>query len=96
MMTLGTIVKASFIVGLVITLTGAWLKITHSDGAESLLLVGILANLLFVVTAIYEVRTSTRIDRSEKTMWTVAFILFSGIAGAIYLLMGRKRIVLHH
>jgi len=92
-MKLGTIVKTTFIVGLLITLIGAYLKITHSEGAEALLIIGVIAWLSFIVTAIYEVRTSNRIDNTEKTMWTIAFIFFGGIAGLIYFLIGRRRIV---
>ncbi len=94
-MKLGTIVKTSFIVSLLITLIGAYLKITHSEGAETLLIIGVIATLVFIVSAIYEVRTSTKIASSEKTMWTIAFIFFSGIAGLIYFFIGRKRIVVN-
>jgi hypothetical protein len=91
-MKLGTIVKWSFIVSFIITLIGAYLKITHSEGAETLLIIGITATLVFIVSAIYEVRTSNRIDNSEKTMWTIAFIFMSGLAGLIYFFIGRKKI----
>ena len=92
-MKLGTVVKTTFIVGLLITLIGAYMKMTHSQGAEAFLIIGVIAWLSFIVTAIYEVRTSSRIDNTEKTMWTIAFILLGGIAGLIYFSMGRRRIV---
>ncbi len=91
-MNLGIIVKWSFIIGFIAALLGAYLKITHLEGAETLLIVSVIATLIFIVTAIYEVRTSIRIGNTEKTMWTLAFIFFSGIAGLIYLINGRKRI----
>lgn len=91
-MKLGTIVKSSFIISFTITLIGAYLKITHDAGAEALLTIGIVTVLIFIASAIYEIRTSTRIGHSEKTMWTIAFIFMSGIAGIIYFLMGRRRI----
>jgi Phospholipase_D-nuclease N-terminal len=91
-MKLGTIVKTSFIVSIIITLAGAYLKITHLSGAEALLIIGVIASLVFIVSAIYEVRTSNRIDNTEKTMWTVAFILMSGVTGLVYFIVGRKRI----
>lgn len=92
-MKLGTIVKTSFILSFIITLIGAWLKIIHTEAAETLLILGVIATLVFIVTAIYEVRTSSKIANTEKTMWTLAFIFFSGIAGLIYFFSGRKRIV---
>jgi hypothetical protein len=91
-MKLGTIVKTSFIVSFVITLIGAYLKIVHSGGAETALGIGVISTLIFIVAAIYEVRTSKRIENSEKTMWTLGFIFFSGLAGLIYFLIGRRRI----
>ena len=92
-MKLGTIVKWSFIISFIITLIGAYLKITHAESAETLLIIGVIVTMIFIVSAIYEVRTSERIDNTEKTMWTLAFIFFSGITGLIYFLIGRKRIV---
>ncbi len=92
-MKLGTIVKTTFILSLLITVVGAYMKITHSGGAEVFLIIGLIAWLSFIVAAIYEVRTSNRIDNTEKTMWTVGFIFFAGVAGLIYFLVGRKRIV---
>lgn len=91
-MKLGTVVKTSFIISFIITLIGAYLKITHSQGAETLLIVGVITTLIFIVSAIYEVWTSKRIDHTEKTMWTIAFILMSGVTGLVYFLIGRRRI----
>ena len=91
-MELGTIVKTSFIISFITTIIGAYLKITHSESAEALLIIGLIATLVFIVTAIYEVRTSKRINNTEKIMWTIAFIFFSGIAGLIYIFIRRRRI----
>ena len=91
-MKLGSIVKSSFVTSFIITLIGAYFKIMHSEGAEVLLITGLIATLVFIASAIYEVRTSNRIDHTEKTMWTIAFIFMSGITGLIYFLIGRKRI----
>ncbi len=89
-MKLGIIVKTSFISSFILTLIGAYLKITHSEGADTWLTIGIIASIVFIVTAIYEVRISKRIDHTKKTMWTLAFIFFSSIAGLIYILIGRR------
>ena len=93
-MKIGTLVKWSFIINFIITLLGAYLKITHSKGADPLLIVGVASSLVFIVSAIYEVRTSTRINNNEKRMWTIAFIFMSGFAGLIYFFIGRKRIAI--
>ena len=93
-MKIGTLVKWSFIISFFITLLGAILKITHSKGAQPLLIIGVSSTLVFIASAIYEVRTSNRIKNHEKTMWTIAFIFMSGFAGLIYLFIGRKRIAI--
>lgn len=91
-MKLATIVKWSFVISFIVTTIGAYLKIIHADGAETALTIGIIFVMIFIASAIYEVRTSTRINHAEKTMWTIAFLFMSGIAGIVYFLMGRKRI----
>jgi len=91
-MKVGIIMKTSFMISILSTIIGAYLKIKHLEGVEILFIVGVIAIVIFIVSAIYEVRTSTRIAPSEKTMWTIAFIFFSGIAGIIYFFIGRKRI----
>ena len=91
-MNLGFFVKSSFFAGVIFSFIGAFLKITHREGADVFLTAGIIASLLFIVTAIYEVRSSTRISHREKTMWTIAFLFLNGFAGFIYFFLGRKRI----
>ena len=94
-MKLSTIVKASFWLSIANTLLGAYLKITHHSNAELFLITGIVLTMLFIVSAIIEVRSSTRIGFNEKTMWTIAFLFLSGIAGLVYMFLGRKRIVVN-
>jgi predicted membrane channel-forming protein YqfA (hemolysin III family) len=94
-MNLGTIVTWSFFISLFLVLVGAFMKILHLPGAEQLLIVAIVSNGVFVVTALSEMWRSERIDKNEKIMWTIAFIFIGGaIAGIVYLLLGRKRVVL--
>jgi predicted membrane channel-forming protein YqfA (hemolysin III family) len=95
-MNLGTIVTWCFFISLVLVLAGAFMKILHLPGAEQLLIVGMVTNGVFVVAALSEVWRSERIDKNEKIMWTIAFIFmgFLGtMAGIVYLLLGRKRVV---
>jgi hypothetical protein len=88
-----TLLPVSFFLTTLLSITGAVLKIMHAPGADSLLVAAMAFNILFVILAIIEVRRSQRIPFHEKTMWTVGFILFSGIAGLVYLLMGRRRVM---
>ena len=65
-MKLGTIVTTSFMISFILTLVGVYLKITHYEGADTSLAIGIISSIVFIVTAIYEVRTSKRIAHPEK------------------------------
>jgi predicted membrane channel-forming protein YqfA (hemolysin III family) len=96
-MNLGKIVSWSFFISLALSLVGAFMKILHLPGAEQLLMVGVVSNGVFVVSALTEVWRSVRIDKNEKIMWTIAFVFMGflgAVAGIVYLLLGRKRVVL--
>jgi predicted membrane channel-forming protein YqfA (hemolysin III family) len=95
-MNLGKIVSWSFFISLATSLVGAFMKILHLPGADQLLMVGVVSNGVFVVSALTEVWRSVRIDKNEKIMWTIAFVFMGflgAIAGIVYLLLGRKRTV---
>jgi predicted membrane channel-forming protein YqfA (hemolysin III family) len=94
-MNLGKIVTWSFFISLSMSLVGALMKILHLPGADQLLIIGMVSNGVFVVSALSEVWRSERIDKNEKIMWTIAFVFMGflgAIAGIVYLLMGRKRV----
>jgi hypothetical protein len=87
---------AAFIIGILATILGAYRKIMHYSGNETYLVIGLLAWMLFIALAIYEVASSRRINGTEKTMWVLSLLFFSGIAGIVYLLIGRRRVVIDH
>jgi fluoride ion exporter CrcB/FEX len=73
--------------------TGSWNNhVEYGEWADVFLILGIIGSLLFMATAIYEVRSSTRISHREKTMWTIAFLFLNGFTGFIYFFLGRRRI----
>ena len=82
----------SFLLSLVLPILGAYLKIIHAPGAEIFMAIGVFAILAYVLLAMYEVWSSDLFTHGEKIMWTVAFVLLSGIGGLIYFLMGRQRL----
>ena len=92
-MNLGTVVRWSFFVSICLLLLGALMKITHLPGAETLLIIGILGNLVFIVSALNEVWNSIRIEKGEKIMWTIAFFFIGTLGTIIYILLGRKRVI---
>jgi hypothetical protein len=92
-MNVGTVVKLSFFVSICFVILGALMKITHLPGAEALLIIGILGNVIFIVSALNEVWTSIRIEKGEKIMWTIAFFFIGTLGPIIYILLGRKRVI---
>ena len=86
-------IRSIYLVSLFITIIGAVLKISHIDGAEAVITIGIAISIFFILFSVYEVNISNRIDRNEKLMWTVGLIFISSITGFVYLFSARKRIV---
>ncbi|MBP6557716.1 MAG: hypothetical protein KAX93_00420 [Flavobacterium sp.] len=90
---LDKIVTTSFILSFIVTIIGALFKIMHWPGASMLLIIGLLSLAVFVITALYEVHNSKTINSSEKLMWTIGFLFLGSIAGLVYVLIGRKRVI---
>ncbi|MEK8179467.1 hypothetical protein WMW71_03860 [Flavobacterium buctense] len=90
---LDKIVTTSFILSFIATIIGALFKIMHWPGASMLLIIGLLSLAVFVITALYEVYNSKTINSSEKLMWTIGFLCLGSIAGLVYVLIRRKRVI---
>ena len=89
----GTLVKSSFILGLIITITAVLVKIQHYSGANTLLFIGVLCIITFIFTAILEIHDSKKLDGRQKFMWTIGLITMTTLMGIIYIFSARKRIV---
>lgn len=88
----GNLLKASLVVGFVLSMVAALLKIMHYDGADTWLWVGLLVWAVFVITAVMEVARSRRIPGREKVMWIIGFFAAGLVTGVVYLASGRERI----
>ena len=86
-------VKYSYITSMLLTITGALMKINHIQFANVFLGIGLLALLIFIIFAVFEVNNSRKISGSEKLMWNVGFLFFGSITGLIYIVSARKRII---
>ncbi len=75
------------------SILGALLKIMHSQGGETLIIISLLLLLVFIITASREVIASVKIPSSEKSMWVIGFVCMSLIAGLVYLKQGRRRVI---
>ena len=87
------ILNLSFALSFVIVIIGALFKIMHYPYSQLFLIVGLISMLVFWYVAISEIKSSTKIDGSEKFMWIIGLIFFGSVAGLVYLLSARKRIL---
>lgn len=81
-----------FILTILMIIISSALFVSHSPYADTLMNFVFLSSLIFIIIAIYEVTSSKNLNTDEKIIWTIAFIFMNVIAGAVYLLIGRKRI----
>jgi len=84
--------KSVFYAYLIFTIVGAFMKLNHIDFSQIVMTIGIVAMVVFVFLALTEIYKSTKIEGTEKFMWTVGMLLLSFFAGIAYLIWGRKRI----
>ena len=87
------ILTMSFILGLLIVIFGSLLKIMHWPYATEMMIIGLLSQLVFIILRLIEISKSDKIDGTEKFMWFIGFIFIGTIAGLVYILSARKRII---
>ena len=66
-MNVGNVVKWSFVISLVFELVGAFMKILHLPGADQLLIVGMVANGVFIVAALFEIWDLSELKRMKNS-----------------------------
>ena len=84
--------KRAFIIAVISTFAGFWLKIEDQAIGSSLLAIGCAFTVIWTLLAIYEVWTSCSIRSSEKCLWITAFIAVNPLAGLFYIFGGRIRV----
>ncbi len=82
----------AFIIAIFFSIIGAFLKINHVEYSSIILVIGVVSTLIYIIVGINEVNSSTRIQSSEKVVWTIGFLVFNLFVG-IYYLIKRKNIV---
>ena len=92
-MNTGKIVNYSFIISVVVVILGALAKIMHCPYSQLLLIIALLAMVVLAISCLYEITKSEKIEGTEKFMWVVGFIVLTMVAGLVYILSARKRIV---
>ena len=87
-----SVYSKAFIIAVIFSIIGAFLKINHIEYSSIILTIGVVSNLIYIIVGINEVNSSTRIQSSEKVLWTIGFLVFNPFVG-IYYLIKRKNIV---
>lgn len=87
------LIKVGFAIGICFSFIGTFFIINHWPGVDLYVIIGLTATLIFMAVTLYEVISSTRINKSEKIIWIIFIILLSSITGFFYILSGRKRII---
>jgi hypothetical protein len=80
----------AFIIALSFTVIGALLKINHIENATIILAIGVILTLIYIIIGIKEVNSSTKIQRSDKVLWTIGFLFFNFFVGIFYLIKRRN------
>lgn len=87
------ILRSSLFLSIGLSILASWFKFMHKPGADSIFFIALIPAAVFIIIAIGEINRSEKIDRSEKIMWVFGFLFLTGIAGLVYMLSGRKRVV---
>ena len=87
------ILNIVFTLSIVLVTLGALFKIMHYPYSQIVMIIGLLSMLVFWFLTLSEIISSTRIPGSEKFMWIIGLIFSGSIAGLVYLLSGRNRII---
>jgi phosphoglycerol transferase MdoB-like AlkP superfamily enzyme len=81
-----------YIASFITTMIAAYFKSTQSSLTQTFLTLGILAAIAYIYVALNEIWKSN-IPRHEKIQWTFGFLLINSIAGLVYLISGRKKVM---
>jgi positive regulator of sigma E activity len=85
-----TVLRLTFASSLLLTAIGGGLKIIRVEGAELLLVVGLIATWLFLSVFILEVIRATYVKRGEKFKWIAGFIFLGWFTAFLYLIKYRR------
>jgi hypothetical protein len=80
----------------VLLLWGFSFHIVETLGAESfnfVLPIAYFSALIFVVLSVREVLGSVTINKNERLFWVATLILFSMLAGLVYVISGRNKVL---
>jgi len=85
--------KTVFLLSLILLFAQIIMGFKNFPGRNLLIIVILPLTLTYIIMALKEIYPSNRINMFEKIMWTISLIVLNYIAGLMYLLFARKRIL---
>lgn len=85
--------KTAFLLSLTLLFAQIIMGFMNLPGRNLLIIVILPLTLTYIIMALKEIYPSNRINMFEKIMWTISLIVLNYIAGLMYLLFARKRIL---
>ena len=82
-----------YVLSFIILFLCAIFKILHQPFGSEIMGLALISSIIYIVLSLLEIFKSERIDKTEKIMWLVGFIFLGTVAGFIYLISARKRIL---
>ncbi|WP_243347530.1 hypothetical protein [Parabacteroides sp. FAFU027] len=79
-----TLFFVGYVIALLVSISGAIIKILHLFDGSTVTALGMFFTLSFIFIGIFEVINNRRIQRAEKTMWVLGFLFLFWLAGILY------------
>ncbi|WP_432670006.1 PLDc N-terminal domain-containing protein [Flavobacterium sp. SM2513] len=83
--------KTSFLLSVLFIIVGTGLRITHVLDATTVLTIGLILTLTYIISGIIEVYQSSR-SSSNKLMWALGFVIFNFFTAVFWLINRGKAI----
>ena len=87
------LVTSVFLLGTITLINGVYLKVNHFAYADSLITIGLIMTVIVTLLALYEIHSSSKVQRTEKLLWTLGFLMMNTITGFLYFIIYRKEII---
>ena len=87
------IIKTSFFIYLFAAIIATFFRIYDLAGGIVIIYIWGLLDIIFIIISISEIVNIKKITITEKNMWITGLITITPIAGLIYILSARKRIM---
>ncbi len=88
-----TLLRYSFLLSTIFFFIGVILKLQHYHETYSTFILGFVFYFIYAALALREIWISMRVNRDEKIIWTVLFILMPIITGFFYTTLGRRHVI---